>query len=111
MSILKAAPSGASVLDLGAARAARAEARAAAGEGNPFIKLDAGYVEVRPEFDITLALDFQNENIEGGLAKLLVDPTDVAVLLSEGLTTGDLTAITQFVSGKSLGESSASPTS
>lgn len=109
MSILLEIPSGARSLDLGAARAARAEARAAAGEGNPFLKLSAGYVEVKSEFALTVAFAFKNEDLEGGLAGMLVDPADVDALLADGLSAQDLTEITKFVSGASLGESSASP--
>ncbi|MBC7594530.1 MAG: hypothetical protein H7288_11430 [Kineosporiaceae bacterium] len=110
MSILSEAPAGANVLDLGAARVARAEARAAAGLANPYIKLAAGFVEVRAEFDIGVALDFQAEDIKGGLTKLLVDPADVDALINDGLSAADLTAITEFVTGSTLGESSASST-
>jgi hypothetical protein len=104
MSILKAAPAGANVLDLGAARVARAEARAAEGKGNPFLKLAAGYVEVKAEFSLTVAFDFKAEDIKAGLAGLLVDPADVDALLEDGLTAADLSEITTFVSGFSLGE-------
>jgi len=109
MAILTEAPAGAQILDLGAARAARAEARTAAGEGNPYLKLAAGYVEVRAEFALTVAFDFKDENLKAGLAGLLEDPTDVDALLADGLTAQDLQEITKFVSGNSLGESSASP--
>lgn len=81
-----------------------------AGETNPYLKLTAGFVEVRPEFSITLALDFQNGDIRGGLVQLLVDPKDVDALIADGLSKDDLEAITKFVTGLSLGESSASPT-
>lgn len=109
MSILLDIPSGARALDLGAARVARAEARAAAGESNPFLKLSAGYVEVKPEFALTVAFAFKNEDIRGGLEGMLVDPTDVDALLADGLTSQDLQDIAKFVTGTSLGESAASP--
>jgi len=109
MAILSEAPIGAQILDLGAARAARAEARVAAGEGNPYLKLAAGYVEVKSEVALTVAFDFKNEDIKGGLAGLLVDPTDLDALLADGLTTTDLQEISKFIAGNSLGESSASP--
>lgn len=109
MTILKKAPEGAQVLDLGAARVARAEARAAEGKGNPFLKLAAGFVEVKPEFALTVAFDFKAERIEEGLAGLLVDPADLPVLLADGLSGQDLEGIAKFINGTPLGESSASP--
>lgn len=109
MSILTEAPAGAQILDLGAARAARAEARVAAGEGNPYLKLAAGYVAVKAEFALTVAFDFKREDIEAGLAGLLVDPADLDALLADGLTAEDLKEITKLVTGTSLVESSASP--
>jgi len=109
MSILKAAPEGASILDLGAARAARAEARAAAGQGNPFLKLAVGYVEVLPEIPVGVAVDFNAGRIEEGLAGLLADKGDVAALIADGLTKSDMDAISDFITGSPLGESSASP--
>ena len=109
MTILKKAPEGAEVLDLGAARAARAEARAASGQGASFLKFGAGYVEVKPEFALSVAFDFKAENIQEGLAGLLVDPADLDALLKDGLTAQDLEGITAFISGSMLGESQASP--
>ena len=109
MSILKAAPEGATVLDLDAARVARAEARAAAGQGASFLKFAAGYVEVKPEFALSVAFDLQAERIEEGLAGLLVDPADLEALLADGLTAQDLKSITEFITGTPLGESLASP--
>ena len=111
MSILKQAPDGATVLDLGAARVARAEARAAAGSTGSFLKLTAGFVEVKPEFSLTVAMDFEAEKLREGLAGLLADPADVDVLLADGLTKEDLKAIGEFITGAPLGESSASPVS
>ena len=107
MSILTDAPEGAKVLDLGAARVARAEARAASGEGNPFIRLAAGYVEVKPEVDLESATDFMSGNLRGGLAKLLADHDDVDALMAGGISKADLDEIMQFVTGKPLGESLA----
>jgi len=109
MAILTEAPTGAQILDLGAARAARAEARTAAGEGNPYLKLAAGFVEVKPEFALATAFAFKDENIKGGLEGLLVDPSDVDAIIADGLTAQDLQEIAKFISGNSLGESSASP--
>ena len=106
MAILSKAPEGANVLDLEAVRAARAEARAEAGEGHPVIKLSGDrFVEVKAEFSISVAIDFQNENIKGGLAALLVDPEDVDALLEDGLSQQDIAEIAKFVAGLSLGES------
>lgn len=102
MAILTAAPEGAEVLDLDAARAARAEARQ--GKPLPVIKLSAGYVEVSPEMDVLSADDFANGHIKEGLAKLLADPADVDVLAQGGISKDDLQAIVQFVTGNSLGE-------
>jgi len=108
MSILTDAPEGAKVLDLGAARVARAEARAAAGDGVQVIKVDAGYVQVRPEMDLEAAEDFLAARFRAGLAKLLVDPADVDPLLAGGLSKGDLDAIGEFITGTTQGESLAS---
>ena len=105
MAILSKAPEGAKVLDLEAGRTARAEARALAGEGNPIIQLSGSrFVEVKAEFSIAVAIDFQNENIKGGLAALLVDPADVDVLLADGLSQQDIAEIAKFIAGLSLGE-------
>lgn len=103
MSVLKEAPEGSPVLDLGAARVARAEARAAAGEGNPFVKVSAGYIEVLPEIAISVAVTLEAGDIQKGLAGLLVDPADVGALLEE-LTSKDVEALTSFITGSSLGE-------
>ena len=102
MSILKTAPEGAEVLDLGAARVARAEARQ--GKPLPVIKLSAGFVEVSAEMDVMSADDFAAGRIKEGLAKLLADPTDVDELVKGGISKDDLEQIVQFVTGKSLGE-------
>ena len=98
------APEGAQVFDLEATRIARAEARALEGKGNPFLKLSVGYIEVNAEFALNVAFAFQDKDIRGGLASLLVDPEDVDALLNSGLTAQDLEEITKFVSGLSLGE-------
>ena len=105
MAILNNAPEGAEVLDLEASRAARAEQRAAEGKANPVIKLSGErFVEVKPEFSISVALDFKNLEIERGLASLLIDPEDVGVLLEGGLSQQDIEAIAKFIAGMSLGE-------
>lgn len=105
MAILNKAPEGAEILDLEAGRAARAEQRAAEGKGNPVIKLSGDrFVEVKPEFSISVALDFQNEDIKGGLAEMLVDPEDVDALLEGGLSQQDIQEIAKFITGMTLGE-------
>ena len=104
MSVLAVAPEGAVVLDLGAARAARAEVRVAAGVNSSFIKLAAGYVEVRAEFALATAEALQAGRISDGLAGLLADPADVDALLADGLTAQDLEELTKFIAGSSLGE-------
>jgi hypothetical protein len=109
LTILKKAPAGAEVLDLGAGRAARAEARAAEGLGGKFLKLAAGYVEVKAEIPVEAAFTLYTD-IKGGLAGILVDPKDVDALIADGLTSQDLEAMQALVTGKPLGESSASPT-
>ncbi len=107
MSIRKDAPEGAQILDLGAARAARSEA----GQTNPFLKLTAGFVEVRTEVPLTAMDAFTAGNLTRGLTSLLADPADATVLLEDGLTTADVAAIIRFISGLDQGESSASPAS
>ncbi len=107
MSILKDAPAGAKVLDLGAERAARAEARAAAGEGTPYLKLSAGYVEVKPEIPLVIA-ELVQVDLKRGLALILADPADIDALWGDGLSQDDIQAVMEFVTGKSLGELSAS---
>lgn len=102
MPILKDAPAGAEVLDLGAARAARAEAFK--GVPNSVIKLSAGYVEVAHELDVLCAEDFTAGRIRTGLGKLLAHPDDIDLVVAEGLTNDDLQAIVKFVTGNSLGE-------
>jgi hypothetical protein len=104
MAIRNDAPDGAKILDLEAARVARAEVRAAEGQGNPFLKLTAGYVEVRPEIAVSVAATLQNGEIREALQSLLVDPADVDVLLEDGLSIQDLEAITKFLTGLTLGE-------
>lgn len=108
MTIRADIPDGARTLDLEASRAARAEARAAAGEANPYLKLAAGYVEVRPEVAVSVATDFQEGRVHAGLEGLVVDPADVNVLLLDGISVQDVTAILTFVTGLDAGESVAS---
>ncbi len=109
MTIRKKVPEGAEVLDLGAGRAARAEARAAEGLGAKFLKISAGYIEVKVEIPVEVAFTLERD-VKAGLAGILVDPTDIDALLADGLTSQDLEAMQALVTGKSLGESSASPT-
>lgn len=106
MAIVSKIPANAEVLDLAAARAARAEARAADGKGTPFLKLSAGYVEVQPEIPVAAAFLFQEEKIKEGLALILVDQADIDILWPI-LTQDDLAALVNFVTGKSVGESQA----
>ncbi len=108
MSILTTLPEGARVLDLDAARAARAEARAAAGDGPPYVKVAAGYIAMRPEMDLEAGEDFMAGKLREGLAKMLADPADLDALLADGFSKDDLNAIGEYVTGASLGESSAS---
>jgi hypothetical protein len=96
-------PEGSQVLDLAAARAARAEQRAKDGKGTPFVKLDVGYVEVLAEIPLAAAFAFKNEEIEAGLRLMLADGADVTALLDAGLSSGDLESLTAFLSGASLG--------
>lgn len=103
MSIRDTAPEGAQVLDISAARAARAEARAEAGEETRWIKLTSGYVEVKPEVMLVVAIDLQSERLREGLSGLLVDPKDVDVLVNE-MTSADLGALTEFLAGATPGE-------
>lgn len=103
MSILAEAPEGADVLDLGAARAARAEARAAAGKGAAVIKLSVGFVEILAEIPLGVATDLQDGRIREGLAGVLVDPDDIDALMAE-ITVNDTEALTKLITGESLGE-------
>lgn len=105
MSILKDAPEGARVLDLDAVRAARAEAR---GGAQVFVKVSAGYVEMRAEVDLEAAEEFLGNHFRAGLAKLVVDPADADALWAGGLSKADLDAIGEFVTGNTSGESPAS---
>lgn len=109
MTIRTEAPEGARVLDLEAARAARAEARV--GQPLPVVKLSAGYIDVKPEIDLLCVEDLKAGRFREGLARLLADPDDVDTLLSSGLTDADALLLTKFVTGQEPGESSASPTS
>lgn len=104
MAILTTLPGDANVLDIQAERAARAEVRAAAGKGNSYVKLAAGYVAIKPELPIDLAIRLQDEDLKGALMGLLADPDDVDALLADGLSAEDLSAILTFITGKSLGE-------
>ena len=110
MTILKKAPQGANVLDLEAGRLSRAEIRAGKGEGDPYLKLKAGFIQVKSEIPIVVAFLLEAEKIEEALKGLLVDPADLEALLADGLTKDDLEGISDLVTGKSLGESLASPT-
>jgi len=106
MAIVTSLPEGASVLDLAAERAARAEARATQGLGDPFVKVDAGYVQVHPEAPIAAAFMLQDGKVKEGLALLLVDPDDVEILWPT-LSQADFEALSNFITGKTVGESEA----
>jgi hypothetical protein len=98
--ILKEAPAGARVLDLDAARVARAEASKDA--PSPVVKLSVGFVTLQKELDVLCGEDFAAGNARSGLLRILADPKDIDALGS--VTRDDLEAIVNFVSGKSLGE-------
>ena len=104
MAILETIPEGAAVIDLDAARIARAEAR----ESKTFIKLSVGYVEVKPEIALESAEAFQQERVRDGIALLLSDPADVDALYKDGISAEDLAVIVEHISGKTLGELQAS---
>jgi hypothetical protein len=101
--IRKHIPEGSTVLDLAASRAARAEQRAKDGKGAPFVKLAAGYVEVKAEIPLAAAFAFKNEEIEAGLRLMLADPADGDKLVADGLSSEDLAALTQFIAGVTPG--------
>lgn len=106
MAIISKLPEGATVLDLAAERAARQEARAAQGLGDPYIKLEAGYVQVVPEVPLAAAYLFQDERIQEGLELLFADKADAETIWPT-LTAGDFEAIVKFITGKTPGESLA----
>lgn len=107
MAILTEAPEAANIIDLDAARKARAEARAESGGEVTVIKLAAGFVECRPEFSLSVVEKLRSSDIRGALADLLLDPADTDALLAEGVTAQDLGVIVSFV-GASVGEALAS---
>ena len=102
MAIVKKAPTGAKVFDLPAARTARAEARK--GEPAVFLKLTAGYVEIKPELDIFVIEELLQGQVKPALVRLFVDPADADALLKEGICDADMKAIFEFAAGKELGE-------
>jgi hypothetical protein len=104
MTIISELPKGAEVLDLEAARVARAEARSEQGLGKPFIKITAGYIEVQPEIPLEAAFKLGENDIRAGLSLILADPKDLDELLTAGVSAQDLEAIVNFVTGKPLGE-------
>lgn len=106
MALISSLPEGASVLDLAAERAARQEARAAQGLGDPFVKVEAGYVQVNPEAPIAAAFMLQEGKVKEGLALLLADPADVDILWPT-LSQADFEALSKFITGKTVGESQA----
>ena len=104
MAILDKLPEGAQVVDLDAARVARNEAR----EGKTYVKLSGGYIEVNAEIALASAEAFTEGRVAEGIGFLLADPADVDALLKSGLTAEDLQVLVEHVSGKTLGELSAS---
>lgn len=104
MAIINELPEGSEVLDLGAARVARAETLTT----KSFIKLSAGFVQVAVEVPVAAALMIVDGDIIGAIGLLLADPADAETLIRDGLTAGDIQEITQFITGKSLGELQAS---
>ena len=104
MAILDSIPDGAKVIDLEAARVARAEAR----ESKTYVKLSAGFVEVKPEIALESAEAFEEGRVRDGISSLLADPADVDALYKDGISAEDLAVIVEHVSGKTLGELSAS---
>ena len=102
MALIKKVPSGTKVFDLPAARAARAEARV--GEPAVYLKLSAGYVEIKPELDVFVVEELLAGNLKPALVRLFVDPNDADTLLKEGISDADMRAIFEFAAGKSLGE-------
>lgn len=106
MALIKKPATGANVLDIEAARAARAEAR-----GNTqlqVIKVDGGYVEINPEFDLITTELLTEGKVREGLARLLNDPADVDLILKNGFSDKDLEELVKFITGKLLGELPAS---
>lgn len=102
MSILSEAPAGAEVIDLAAARAARAEVDAT--QPPVLLKIEAGYIQLKREVDVLCAEDFSEGHIRDGLSKLLEDPADIDELVKRGLSKADLEAIVNHVTGSTLGE-------
>lgn len=107
MTVLKSAPDGAKVLDLDAFRKIRAEVREQAGAADPLIKLAAGFVAVKAETPLEATFLFQAAKLREGLELMLVDPSDVDVLLADGLTAQDLAALLTFLN-EQAGEALAS---
>lgn len=108
--ITQEAPEGAQVLDLQGARVARQEARVAAGEPNPVVKISAGFIELKAEVDVLAVEDFEANNLRAAFTKMLADPEDIEPLIQFGLSSQDAELLIDFIVGKSLGEASASST-
>lgn len=102
MSILSEAPEGAEVIDLAAARAARAEVDATLPP--VLLKIEAGFIQLKRDLDVLAAEDFTDGHIREGLAKLLADPADIDELVKRGLSKDDLQAIVNHITGSTLGE-------
>lgn len=102
MTVLQEAPEGAAVIDIVAARAARAEVDA---QLPPiFLKIDAGFIELRRELDVLCAEDFVDGRFRAGLSKILADPADVEPIVAYGLSSADLERLIEHITGKPLGE-------
>lgn len=102
MSILSEAPAGAEIIDLAAARAARAEVDATLPP--VLLKIDVGYIQLARDIDVLCAEDFTEGHFRTGLSKLLADPTDIDAIITYGLSKDDLEKIIQYVTGVALGE-------
>ncbi len=107
MAIVTDLPEDATVIDLDAARKARAEARAESAAPDTYIKLAAGYVPVKAEFSLSVIEHLRKGEVADALAALLTDPADADVLIADGVSAQDINVIMAFV-GSSLGEASAS---
>jgi hypothetical protein len=106
MAVLSSLPEGANVLDLDAERVARQEVRVAQGVGASFVKVSAGFIEVKPEIPLAAAYALKDEQIREGLGMLLADPADVDALWPV-LSAEDFQSLINFITGKTPGESQA----
>lgn len=91
-------------IDLDAARAARIEQRAAAGKGNPKVKLGGQVFEFRAELPIVAAELALDGKITEALALLLVDPGQADAFMAAGLSQYDVELLMDRLFGSTLGE-------